>query len=243
MALQHICTAPFPCAAAFCALPLIVSWAALVAQCSCQLPRMPHPATLAALCTGVKKAVKQPRPAATCALLGNCHKHGMPSSHSAVMAFSAATALLLYLHRRRASSGSSSGMGGGSSNGSGRASTKGVAAARTAQHGSAVAAAVERLAQALPLLEVLLLLLLTAAVAYGRVHLGYHTPAQVAAGLALGTSLAAAWWRFTLTACLRWGPALLRLPLLRALHFRDTLGCPDVHAAEAALFQAAKRGD
>lgn len=197
---------------------------------------MPHPATLAALCTVVKKAVKQPRPAATCALLGNCHKHGMPSSHSAVVAFAAATALLLYLHRSRASSGSSSG--------GGRASNNGVAAARTAQRGNAVAAAFERLAHALPLLEVLLLLLLTAAVAYGRVRLGYHTPAQVAAGLALGTSLAAAWWRFTLTACRRWGPALLHLPQLRALNFRDTLGCPDVHAAEAALFQPSpKRGD
>ncbi|PRW56337.1 aspartate mitochondrial [Chlorella sorokiniana] len=197
-----------------------------------------------ALCTVIKKALKQPRPAATCALLGNCHKHGMPSSHSAVMAFAATTALLLYLHRR--GSGSNRSRGGRNGSGSGSAGAKDTAAARTAQRGTAAAAAVERLAQALPLLEVVLLLLLTAAVAYGRVHLGYHSPAQVAAGLALGSSLAAAWWRLTLTACERWGPALLRLPLLRALHFRDSLGCLDVHAAEADLLKAgpaAKRSD
>ncbi len=210
---------------------------------SADLPCL-HPLPTAALCTVVKKVLKQPRPAATCTLLGNCHKHGMPSSHSAVMAFAATTALLLYLHRRRASSSS------GSSNGICSAGIRGAGAARTARRSGAaaaaskgssgggdfVAAAVERLAQALPLLEVLLLWVLTAAVAYGRVHLGYHTPAQVAAGLALGSSLAAAWWCITLAVCQRWGPVLLRLPLLRALHFRDTLGCPDVHAAEAEIF-------
>lgn len=209
---------------------------------SADLPCL-HPLPTAALCTVVKKVLKQPRPAATCTLLGNCHKHGMPSSHSAVMAFAATTALLLYLHRRRASSSS------GSSNGICSAGIRGAGAARTARRSGAaaaaskgssgggdfVAAAVERLAQALPLLEVLLLWVLTAAVAYGRVHLGYHTPAQVAAGLALGSSLAAAWWCITLAVCQRWGP-VLRLPLLRALHFRDTLGCPDVHAAEAEIF-------
>ena len=53
---------------------------------------------------------------------------------------------------------------------------------------------------------------------------------------AVAHDLAVVWWRLTLAACQRWGAALLRLAPLRALHFRNTLGCPDVHAAEAALF-------
>ena len=189
-----------------------------------------------AVSTLVKKAVKQPRPAATCALLGNCHKHGMPSSHSAVMAFAATTALLVYLHRRRSRSGAGSiaHMAAGGAGTSGR---------RDAGGGS-----VAQLSRAVELVQVLLLALLAAAVAYGRVYLGYHSAAQVAAGLALGSCLAAAWWALTLAACQRWAGGLLLLPLLRALHFRNTLGCADVHAREAALFGAgaaatAKRAD
>ena len=205
------------------------------------------PTLCAALCTGIKRVLKQPRPAATCALLGNCHKHGMPSSLSAVMAFAATTALLLYLHRSCSSSSSSSSSTHRSSGSSADAKTAAPArrgtGAGSSSNSSAVAAGISRLAQALPLLEVLLLLLLTAAVAYGRVHLGYHSPAQVAAGLALGTCLAAAWWRVTLAACQQWGAPLLRLPLLRALHFRNTLGCSDVHAAEAAAFEPTHAGN
>lgn len=163
----------------------------------------------------LKKVLQQPRPAATCVLLGNCHKHGMPSSHSAVIAFAAVTALLLFNHR--------------------------TAAAEAARKQPASPSPLtDRLARAVELLQLQALLALAAAVGYGRVYLGYHSPAQVAAGMALGAALAAAWWRLTLAACCgRWASALLRLAPLRALHMRSTLCCGDVHAREAALFAAA----
>ena len=103
------------------------------------------------------------------------------------------------------------------------------------------AASTSTSAAARELAEVALLCALTAAVGYGRVHLGYHTAEQVTAGLCLGAGCAAAVQQLTHAACQRWGPALLRLAPLRALAFRDTLSCrQDVHATEAALF-AAKR--
>ena len=49
----------------------------------------------------VKKLVRQPRPAATCAMLGKCHKYGMPSSHAQVMSFALSIALYMHLHRRK----------------------------------------------------------------------------------------------------------------------------------------------
>jgi membrane-associated phospholipid phosphatase len=49
----------------------------------------------------VKRVLRHPRPAATCALIGKCHKYGMPSSHAQVMAYAFTTALLMHLHRRR----------------------------------------------------------------------------------------------------------------------------------------------
>lgn len=170
----------------------------------------------------IKDALRQPRPAA-CALLGNCHKHGMPSSHSAVMAFAATTALLLYLHRAEAAAAAA---GAGKKRRSGAGGRSGGAASLA-----------DRLARFFELLEVQGLLALTAAVAYGRVYLQYHSPEQVLAGLALGAAAALAWWRVTLAACTgRWAPTLLRLAPLRALSMRNTLGVPDVHASEAALF-------
>lgn len=138
------------------------------------------------------------------------------------MAFAAATCLLLHRHRQRQ---------------------------RQEVGGSASQAAsgslVTRLARALELLELQLLLALTAAVGYGRVYLGYHTPGQVAAGMALGAAAAMLWWRVTLTACRRWAAPLLRLQPLCALGMRNTLDCGDVHAREAALFSAGggKRSD
>jgi membrane-associated phospholipid phosphatase len=146
------------------------------------------------------------------------------------MAFAAATALLLYLHRQASRSGSSR----KGSTAKGR--TPAAAHCSSSSSSGKAALLVDRLARAVQLLEVQVLAGLTLAVAYGRIYLGYHTPGQVAAGLALGAALAVVWWRLTLAACQRWGAALLRLAPLRALHFRNTLGCPDVHAAEAALF-------
>lgn len=56
---------------------------------------------LPGLSMGVKRIVRQPRPAATCAMLGKCHKYGMPSSHAQVMSFALSTAVLTHLHRRK----------------------------------------------------------------------------------------------------------------------------------------------
>lgn len=55
----------------------------------------------AAISTIVKRAIKQPRPLATCSALGKCGKFGMPSSHAQVMAFALATAILMHRHRRK----------------------------------------------------------------------------------------------------------------------------------------------
>lgn len=131
------------------------------------------------------------------------------------MAFAATTTVLLFLHRKAAE-----------------------AAAQARRPGGPAAGAspfVERLGRAVQLLELQLLIAVTAAVAYGRVYLGYHSPGQVLAGLAMGAAAAAAWWRLTLAICRRWVTPLLRLPPLRALHFRNTLDQAQVHAREAAL--------
>lgn len=167
----------------------------------------------AALSLTIKGILKQPRPAATCSLLGNCHKHGMPSSHATVMAFAATAAAFLFLHRQRLRHAA----------GAGQASSAAAALGRAVEVG-----------------QVLGLAGLAAAVGYGRVYLGYHTPGQVAAGTALGAACAVIWWRLTAAACQRWGAPLLRLAPLRALHLRNTLGCPDVHAAEAAICEPPK---
>lgn len=55
---------------------------------------------LAGLSMVVKRALRHPRPRATCELLGNCHKWGMPSSHSQVMGFAVSMALQYHFHRR-----------------------------------------------------------------------------------------------------------------------------------------------
>lgn len=142
----------------------------------------------------------------------------MPSSHTTVVAFAATMSLLLFLHRQRQRGDHGrprpQGSGGGSRGGG----------------------LVDAMARAVHLLEVQALVLLAMAVGAGRVYLGYHSADQVAAGAVLGATFAGAWWQLTLAACQRWAALLLRLPPLQALSFRDTLSCPDVHAAEAALF-------
>lgn len=55
---------------------------------------------LVGLSMAVKRLLRQPRPAETCAFIGKCHKYGMPSSHSQVMAYAFTTALLMHMHRR-----------------------------------------------------------------------------------------------------------------------------------------------
>ncbi|PHH71815.1 hypothetical protein CDD82_6325 [Ophiocordyceps australis] len=64
--------------------------------------------------------------------------------------------------------------------------------------------------------------LLAAAVAWSRVYLGYHSPAQVLVGCGAGAACALAW--FALTAALRssgWLRWALDLPPARALRARD----------------------
>lgn len=144
------------------------------------------------------------------------------------MAFAATTCLLLFLHRQRQR---------GSKTGAPSAAKVTASAARKRAGGGGSMA--DSLARAVQLLEVQGLVALTTAVASGRVYLGYHTVGQVVAGLALGACCAVAWWRLTLAICQRCSALLLGLSPLRALHFRNTLGCPDVHAAEATLFHDA----
>ena len=139
------------------------------------------------------------------------------------MAYAAATCLLLYLHHRRSTQQRIKArrlqvVGSGSSK-------------PTSSRGSVLAPAVQ-------LLEVLLLAGLAGAVFFGRVYLGYHTVGQVAAGAALGAGFAAVWWQLTRAVCQRWSSQLLALPPLRALYFRNTLGHPNVHAAEEKLYAA-----
>lgn len=137
----------------------------------------------------LKILLRQPRPAATCAALGNCHKYGMPSSHAQVMAFVAVTCFLL--DRRRRELGPKPQL----------RATRAVQAA-----------------------ELLLLAVATAAVGYARVYLGYHSPAQVAAGAALGAAAAWAWFGLTLAVGPRLlFPWLLRLAQPLGLGLRDTL--------------------
>jgi dolichyldiphosphatase len=172
----------------------------------------------------LKDLLQQPRPEATCAVLGNCHKHGMPSSHSAVMAFAATTCALLYL-RRRWQAGSST-QGTNRKAAGETAANKKSRAGSSASWGASVALAVE-------VLELLAVMSLAAAVAYGRMYLGYHSAAQVAAGLLLGTTCALAWWQLTRAICERWGDGLVRLQPLCALGFRNVLGSSAASASRA----------
>lgn len=48
----------------------------------------------------LKHALQQPRPSASCALLGTCHSWGMPSSHTLCMAFALAARISLLLRMR-----------------------------------------------------------------------------------------------------------------------------------------------
>jgi membrane-associated phospholipid phosphatase len=57
-----------------------------------------------AAASALKRALAAPRPA-TCAALGVCHKHGFPSSHSAVMGYALGIAALEFSRRRRRRAG------------------------------------------------------------------------------------------------------------------------------------------
>eukprot|EP00191_Tetraselmis_sp_GSL018_P000198 CAMPEP_0177612078 /NCGR_PEP_ID=MMETSP0419_2-20121207/20967_1 /TAXON_ID=582737 /ORGANISM="Tetraselmis sp., Strain GSL018" /LENGTH=114 /DNA_ID=CAMNT_0019108119 /DNA_START=779 /DNA_END=1120 /DNA_ORIENTATION=- len=78
------------------------------------------------------------------------------------------------------------------------------------------------------------LVALSAMVAWSRVYLGYHSPAQVFAGLAAGTSFGLLWGRVTLAAAPLF-PRLERSALGEALALRDTSHLEDPLAAERRL--------
>ena len=83
----------------------------------------------------------------------------------------------------------------------------------------------------LPLLEVVCLTSLAAAVAYSRVYLGYHSWAQVVAGASIGASVALVWFATTCQLA-RWFPAMQRWHLAHALRVKDTWQIHDQLQAE-----------
>ncbi|KAI8477227.1 MAG: hypothetical protein J3K34DRAFT_107063 [Monoraphidium minutum] len=139
---------------------------------------------------GLKHLLRSPRPPASCALLGVCDAHGMPSSHTTMM-FS-------YLML-----------------------TSAIAVGLAARQRPA--------ARAWAALELGGVGMATALVAASRVYLGYHSPAQVAAGAALGCALGGAWFLAMRSAgaaglfagLAGWAPAA------RLLLAKDTWGCPE----------------
>lgn len=74
-----------------------------------------------------------------------------------------------------------------------------------------------------------------AVVAWTRVYLMYHTPAQVLVGAVLGSLLGAAWFAITELALKPWFPVITAHPLARWLLVRDCSGCPDLLEAEYAV--------
>jgi dolichyldiphosphatase len=80
-------------------------------------------------------------------------------------------------------------------------------------------------------------------VAWSRVYLSYHTPSQVAAGLAIGAA-AGLTWRWVVDAFLRPAfPAVQQWWVCRALLVRDCSACPNVLQAEYDATRAARPGD
>ena len=134
------------------------------------------------------------------------------------MSFAFATALLLYRQRRRAAAGS------------------GRRAPRQPQQQDSAAAGqgprARRLSRLLTQVELLALGALAVAVGYARVHLGYHTWGQVAAGAAVGAGFALLWHGLAARLRVLAYPRLERLSGEWGLWFRDTLGIEDVHLAE-----------
>ena len=77
---------------------------------------------------------------------------------------------------------------------------------------------------------------------YSRVRLGYHTPAQVYAGAALGAALGAAfYWLYGARYVARWGPALERSRWLDAFDFRSPHDVDDALWWKGALDEQRQR--
>lgn len=80
-----------------------------------------------------------------------------------------------------------------------------------------------------------------AAAAVSRVYLGYHSWAQVAAGVVLGCVFGCL-WHMVLAAAAPWYAVAAAAPPLAALGFKDTWGEHDALAVEAAAHTAARTG-
>ncbi len=159
-----------------------------------------------ALARLLKKVLKHPRPAATCARLQLCHSHGMPSSHTQMMAFVLALSACLALYRRRWLKPELTAL----------KATRAKEAARAALAGA----------------ELLALAGATAVVAASRVYLGYHSPDQVAAGALVGGAFGLLWFRLMLALAPLYGRAAALAPCYW-LDVRDTWGLGErVHALE-----------
>jgi membrane-associated phospholipid phosphatase len=172
-----------------------------------------------ALARLLKRALKHPRPAATCARLNLCHSHGMPSSHTQMMAFLLALSACLALYRRRRLKPELTAL-------------KATPAKELAR--SLLAAA-----------ELLALAGATVVVGASRVYLGYHSPDQVAAGAMVGGAFGLLWFRLMVALAPLYGRAAALAPCYW-LDVRDTWGLGErVHALErdfVALGAAAAPG-
>jgi dolichyldiphosphatase len=102
---------------------------------------------------------------------------------------------------------------------------------RRARRAAAAAAAAR--SSLLEAIELAALLVLTGAVCFARVYLGYHSLEQVAAGAALGAAFAWAWHRLALAAH-KGGAFAAAAAALAGLHVRDTLGEGYMHARAKA---------
>lgn len=145
----------------------------------------------------VKRAVKQPRPPALCALLGTCEGHGMPSSHAQAVAFAAAA--LLSVRAGWADPPRPAALR--------RRSWRRIAEVARLPTGRKPGP----LAAPLRALEPVFALLLTVVVVYGRVYLGYHTWEQAWIGAGMGFAGGLVWSVLLARTHGVWAPPLDRL--------------------------------
>ena len=132
-----------------------------------------------ALSLALKKALRQPRPAARCALLDTCGRAGMPSSHAQVCE----------------EGGGWEGVGGGreKEREAGKISCGSTPPPLLPSQSVVFAVAVHAVlafgVRPAAALESGVLTVAAAVICGSRIYLGYHTPAQVAVGAALGAAL------------------------------------------------------
>lgn len=116
----------------------------------------------------LKELIRQPRPEASCTALGNCHEHGMPSSHSQFMTFSCTIAILIFTRRYA------------------RVHHRHSPPPKSEFTSSLIASPIY-------LLELSIFVTATILTCWARVYLGYHTVLQVVIGALLGVLNARLW--------------------------------------------------